>query len=146
MEDQTATTVQALESAFELMGIAASMFGTAVLAGGFVVVTLYSVYYLMRTGDLRASYDRYRQGLGRTILLGLEILIIADVIETVAFNPTLEDLAVLVIIVLVRTFLGWTLEVELDGVWPWQRYRVRERRDVQEAIESMDATRIERPG
>jgi uncharacterized membrane protein len=143
MEGQN-LTVEALEAAFELIGIAVSMFGTAVLAGGFVIVTLYFVYYLMRTRGLHASYERYRQGLGRTILLGLEILIIADVIETIAFNPTLEGLGVLIIIVLIRTFLGWILEVELDGVWPWQRYRIRQLRDSREAIESVDSSQIER--
>ena len=144
MEDQV-TTIEVLESAFELVGIAVSMFGTAVLVGGFVIVTIHFIYSLMRTGGLRASYERYREGLGRTILLGLEILIIADVIETIAFNPTLEGLGVLVIIVLVRTFLGWALEVELDGVWPWQRYRIRQRRYGREAVESVESSQVEKP-
>jgi uncharacterized membrane protein len=65
-------------------------------------------------------YRRLRQGIGRAILLGLELLVGADIIRTVAEFPTLLDVTVLAIIVLIRTFLSFALEVELEGRWPWQ--------------------------
>jgi uncharacterized membrane protein len=65
-------------------------------------------------------YRRFRQDLGRTILLGLELLVAGDIIRTVATEPTLTSVSVLAIIVLVRTFLSFSLEVELTGRWPWR--------------------------
>lgn len=66
-------------------------------------------------------YKRCRHDLGRAILLGLEILVAADIISTVTLTPTLDSVLVLGIIVLIRTFLSWSLALELDGRWPWQR-------------------------
>lgn len=66
-------------------------------------------------------YRRFRQDLGRGILLGLELLMAADIIRTVAVEPTLRGVTVLAVIVLIRTFLSTTLEMELEGKWPWQR-------------------------
>lgn len=66
------------------------------------------------------GYHQFRQDLGRGILLGLEFLVAADIIRTVAVSPTLEDVLVLGLIVLIRTFLSLSLGVELDGRWPWQ--------------------------
>lgn len=63
----------------------------------------------------------FRSSLGRSILLGLEFLVAADIINTVAIEPTLQSLAVLAGIVLIRTFLSFSLEVEIEGRWPWQR-------------------------
>lgn len=69
----------------------------------------------------RDRFRRLRQDVGRGILLGLEILIAADIIRTVAVDPTMESVLVLGVIVLIRTFLSMTLEMELEGRWPWQR-------------------------
>jgi len=66
------------------------------------------------------TYRRYRQQLGRSILLGLELLVAADIIRTVAVRPTLTSVAVLAGIVLIRTFLSFSLELEITGRWPWQ--------------------------
>lgn len=65
-------------------------------------------------------YRSYRQLLGRSILLGLELLVAADIIRTVAVTPTFESVGVLAIIVLIRTFLSFSLELEITGRWPWQ--------------------------
>ena len=65
-------------------------------------------------------YRHFRQQLGRTILLGLELLVVGDIVRTVATQPTLTSVAILAIIVLIRTFLSFSLEVELTGYWPWQ--------------------------
>ena len=75
---------------------------------------------LRRIGPI---YTRFRRVLGRAILLGLELLVAADIIKTVAVTPTLESVAVLAIIVLIRTFLSWSLELEISGRWPWQKRR-----------------------
>ncbi|MDF2696203.1 MAG: hypothetical protein K0S65_4586, partial [Labilithrix sp.] len=66
-------------------------------------------------------YVPYRRALGRSILLGLELLVAADIIRTVAITPTLESVAVLAAIVLIRTFLSFSLELEISGRWPWQK-------------------------
>ena len=65
-------------------------------------------------------YDWYRQTLARAILLGLEFLVAADIINTVAVDPSFRSVGVLGMIVLVRTFLSFTLELEITGRWPWQ--------------------------
>jgi uncharacterized membrane protein len=70
-------------------------------------------------------YRSYRQLLGRSILLGLELLVAADIIRTVAVTPTYESVGVLAIIVLIRTFLSFSLELEITGRWPWQKEPAR---------------------
>ena len=67
------------------------------------------------------AYRRYRQQLGRSILLGLELLVAADIIRTVAVTPTVRSVLVLAGIVLIRTFLSFSLELEITGRWPWQK-------------------------
>ena len=66
-------------------------------------------------------YRRFRQQLGRSILLGLELLVAADIIRTVAVTPTLANVLVLALIVAIRTFLSFSLELEITGRWPWQK-------------------------
>jgi Protein of unknown function (DUF1622) len=68
-----------------------------------------------------AYYRPVRTVFGRSILLGLEFLVAADIIRTIAVEPSLENVGVLGLIVLIRTFLSFSLEVEIDGVWPWRR-------------------------
>ena len=67
------------------------------------------------------AYRRLRQDIGRGILLGLELLVAADIIRTVAIDPSIESVSVLGLIVLIRTFLSMSLQVELEGRWPWQQ-------------------------
>jgi uncharacterized membrane protein len=81
-----------------------------------------------RRGSFRDAYHELRADLGRAILLGLEFLVIADIIGTVAVEPTLQNLAVLAVIVAIRTLLSFALELEVSGKWPWQRGRPNERR------------------
>jgi uncharacterized membrane protein len=61
-----------------------------------------------------------RQNIGRAILLALELLVAADILHSMALSPSFQSVGVLGLIVLVRTFLSWSLQVEIDGVWPWQ--------------------------
>lgn len=96
--------------------------GVLALISGAVFSTLWFFYRLRKT-DAHEAYGEYRVVLGRGILLGLEMLVAADIIRTVAIEHTLRSVAVLAVIVVIRTFLSFTLEVELEGRWPWQRTR-----------------------
>jgi uncharacterized membrane protein len=71
--------------------------------------------------NIERAYERYRMVLGKTLLIGLELLVAADIIQTVSTPLTMINVVLLGGIVLVRTFLGWTLTVEIEGRWPWQR-------------------------
>ena len=70
------------------------------------------------------SYHGLRRNLGRCILLGLEVLIVADIVRTMIVDPTIESVAVLGIIVVIRILLSFALEVEIDGIWPWRRWQL----------------------
>jgi uncharacterized membrane protein len=78
---------------------------------------------LMRKGSALTEYQLFRERLGRAMLLGLEILVAADVVRTVASGATLDTIVPLGLLVLVRTFLTWSLVVEIEGRWPWQPSR-----------------------
>ena len=93
--------------------------GIVVIVAGTIAAT---VSYLMQRSrsDGTDLFRQFRSSLGRSILLGLEFLVAADIINTVAIEPTLESLAVLAGIVLIRTFLSFALEVEIEGRLPWQ--------------------------
>lgn len=112
-------------------------FGTAITRVGEVIDVLgvlaivVGVLYALVDAAMRRLrkagpvYSRFRRVLGRGILIGLELLVAADIIRTVAVTPTLESVGVLALIVLIRTFLSWSLEVEISGRWPWQKARAR---------------------
>ncbi|MBV9325932.1 MAG: DUF1622 domain-containing protein [Chloroflexi bacterium] len=88
-----------------------------------VIVTYATARYLIRMAARPRApdlYEEYRARLGRGLLIGLEILVAADVVRTVALQPSLVNISVLGILVLVRTFLSWSLVVEIEGRWPWQ--------------------------
>lgn len=106
-------TMEWVVTGFEITGV-------AILAIGSLLVLL-SAAVTLRHGNPRAAYKRARQDVGRVILLGLEILIIADIVLTITVERTLESALTLGIIVLVRTFLSFSLEIELEGVPPWRR-------------------------
>ena len=107
--------------AVEVIGRAVDVAGVLAIAGGIGLTILLAARRLWRRES--DVYRSFRQQVGRAILLGLELLVAADIIRTVAVSPTLESVAVLSGIVLVRTFLSFSLEVELTGMWPWQRGR-----------------------
>jgi uncharacterized membrane protein len=79
--------------------------------------TLRYVFHFL--GRVPESYEHYRGQLGKSLLLGLQLLVAADVVRTVALQPTLENVVVLGLLVLVRTFLSWSTVVEIEGRWPW---------------------------
>jgi uncharacterized membrane protein len=94
--------------------------GASALVLGFVITTVRWFYRSLQQGEMSAL-SPYRQGLGRTVLIGLEVLVAATIIETIIIDPTVEGLGYLAIMVAIRTFLGWTTELEISGRWPWQR-------------------------
>jgi uncharacterized membrane protein len=103
----------------EEIGRGVDVAGVMAIAGGIALATFVAAGRLWRRQS--QVYRRFRQEVGRAILLGLELLVAADIIRTVAISPTLASVAILSGIVLVRTFLSFSLEVELTGKWPWQR-------------------------
>lgn len=103
----------------EVIGRGVDVAGVSAIAGGVGLTTLLTARRLWRRQS--HVYRRFRQDVGRAILLGLELLVAADIIRTVAISPTLESVGILSGIVLVRTFLSFSLDVELNGTWPWRR-------------------------
>jgi uncharacterized membrane protein len=96
-------------------------FGVGVLILGLVWALAFSAVVWHRSGNGRLGYQALRETFGGVLLLGLEILVAADLIRTVAVAPTLENVGVLGLIVLIRTFLSFSLEIEIEGVPPWRR-------------------------
>lgn len=103
--------------------IALESAGVAVIMIGAVLATIIFFSRVRRSG-LDATYRSYRADLGRAILIGLELLIAADILNSLVIDPTLNGLAVLASIVLIRTFLSFSLEVEINGHWPWDSTRL----------------------
>lgn len=106
--------------AIDRLGLLIDVLGVAVIVSGTAVAGAIALRRLI-AGDRGGSYATFRQNIGRSILLGLEILVAGDIIRTVAIEPTFDSLVVLGGIVLIRTFLSFSLEVELTGTWPWRR-------------------------
>jgi uncharacterized membrane protein len=104
----------------EVIGKTLDGAGVAVIVVGLLATTLLYLKRLPQDADREQAYRSYRQGVGKAILLGLEILVAADIIRTVAVSPTFQSAGVLAIIVAIRTFLSVSLQVELDGRFPWQ--------------------------
>ena len=95
--------------------------GAFVLLGGLFLSAGIAVRSLSRSRDGRLAYRVLRESFGGVILLGLEILVAADLVRTVAVAPTLRNVMTLGLIVLIRTFLSFSLEIEIEGVAPWRR-------------------------
>ena len=74
-----------------------------------------------RVGFVDAALDRYRRSLGRSVLIGLEILVAATIIKTIIVEPSVEGMGLLITMIIIRTMLGWTTVLEVSGRWPWQR-------------------------
>jgi uncharacterized membrane protein len=110
------SAVDAISKVIDGAGVVVVVVGLLVATGGFLLA--------LGSAPARAgAYRAYRQQVGKAILLGLEFLVAADIIRTVAVEPTFTSVGVLALIVVVRTFLSFTLDVELEGRWPWQSAR-----------------------
>lgn len=109
-----------LREGIEVVSVAIEVLAIAIIVVGIVIGTF---HYLRRSTAKPpdpSAYGRYKARMARSLLLGLEILVAADIIRTVALEPTLNAIAALGLLVLVRTFLSWVLVVEMEGRWPWQ--------------------------
>ena len=110
-------------SALKLMTRAIEIGGIAIIVLGLLGASIAVVWQVLRGRSGSEAFGLYRSNLGRAILLGLEFLVAADIISTVAIEPTLQSLLILGGIVLIRTFLSFSLEVEIEGRWPWDRHK-----------------------
>jgi uncharacterized membrane protein len=111
------------QSTINVIGKAGKLLGVLILSIGSLAALYRYAAALVRHQDSLRAYQALRQELGRAILVGLEILVAADIIRSVAIDPTFQSVGVLALIVVVRTFLSWSLEVEITGAWPWRRSR-----------------------
>lgn len=105
----------------DLLAKALELAGVAIIVGGIIIATLTFIRDGKRAGDWEIAYSYYRSNIGRGILLGLELLVGADIISTITAPLTIESVGLLAGIVLIRTFLSFSLETEIEGCWPWQR-------------------------
>ncbi len=110
-------------SALKLMTRAIEVGGIAIIVLGLLGASIAVIWQVLQGRSGVDAFTLYRSNLGRAILLGLEFLVAADIINTVAIEPTLQSLMILGGIVLIRTFLSFSLEVEIEGRWPWERGR-----------------------
>ena len=117
----TGSLKSAVTPTLELVSTVIEVSGVAIIVAGAAVATVVFLYGGLGAVGWPAAFRLYRANLGRGILLGLELLVAADIIGTVAVTPSLDNLMILGLIVLIRTFLSFSLEVEIEGRWPWRR-------------------------
>ena len=98
------------------VGVGIEIFGVFIIVAGII----WSSRFIYRR-ETTSRYDSYKISIGRSLLLGLELLVAADIVKTIAIELTFASLGLLAGLVLVRTFLSWTLVLEIEGRWPWQR-------------------------
>ena len=108
----------------EVVAVGFELVGVGVIVAGFIASIVRGAR-LWPSRGANGAYLGVRSTFGRSILLGLEVLVAGDIIRTVALQPTLDNLAVLGLLVAIRTFLAWSLEVEIDGRWPWKRAQAK---------------------
>src|SRR5262245_34002553 len=121
---QTAEAATAVARWVEHAAIGIELLAVVIIVAVILTATAsYGSQILAQRADAIA-YKNYREQVARALLLGLEILVAADVIRTVALEPTLQNVLVLGLLILIRTFLGWSLVVEIEERWPWQSVRV----------------------
>lgn len=109
----------------EYIALTVEAVGVTVMVSGFLIAT----WRFVRQPDFydsKHAYLAYRHGIGRSILVGLDFLIAGDLIKTVIVVNTGEQVATLAAVVLIRAFLGFTLHVEVEGHWPWQKHRFKQ--------------------
>ena len=107
------TAARYVAAGLELAGVAVILVSVIAAGAGYIRTGV--------AGDWAAAYDKCRANLGRGILLGLELLVGADIIATVTAPLTFESVGLLAVVVLIRTFLSFALETEIEGQWPWDR-------------------------
>lgn len=116
MEDWLNSILHAATLAIEIGGIGVIVLGT-------IGATVAFLWHIVQGHPGSDAFELYRSNLGRAILLGLEFLVAADIISTVAIEPTVQSLIILGGLILIRTFLSFSIEVEIEGRWPWDRHK-----------------------
>jgi uncharacterized membrane protein len=116
--------MQEIKEWIEVAAVGVEILAVAIMVGFIVFGTARSVFH--GASKAEGTYESYRVMLGRALLIGLELLVAADIIRTVALEQTLKNLALLGGLVVIRTALGWTLTVEIEGHWPWQQEKKQE--------------------
>lgn len=113
--------IEVIHKAIEVSALVIELLAVGVILAAVVVLAIKrgTVRYIFEA-HAPGEYESYRHQLGKALLLGLELLVAADVVRTVALEPTLKNVAMLGLLVLIRTFLSWSLTVEMEGRWPWQ--------------------------
>ena len=111
---------EGFDQAIRWVAVGIEALAIAIIVLGAIVTTAHFLNRLLKE-SFDESYRRFRSDFGKAILLGLEFLIASDIVGTVAVGPTYQDLGVLALLVVIRTFLSFALELEITGRWPWQR-------------------------
>jgi uncharacterized membrane protein len=109
-----------MKAVMEQISVGFELAGVGAILVGFLYAAARALSRRARCSE-QTAYKAFRATFGRAVLLGLELLVAADLIRTVAVDPTLQNLAILAILVAIRTLLSWALEVEIEGRWPWKR-------------------------
>ena len=103
----------------EYAALAIEILAVVIIVLAIAYATIHYLYLGLRRHDAEHTYRQYKVRLGKALMLGLEILIAADIVRTVALEASLESIGFLGLLVLIRTFLSWSLSVEIEGHWPW---------------------------
>ena len=110
-----------IREVIEWAALIIEILGATVIIAGVIKVTMTrGVLRSLAQIDKPGTHETFKHQLGKTLLLGLELLVAGDVVRTVALDPTLTNVGVLGMLVVIRTFLSWSLTVEMEGRWPWQ--------------------------
>jgi uncharacterized membrane protein len=119
-EEAPGTVLTTIEGMIGSAALFIEILAVAIIVAGTVVATIAYAWMLIGGRGGLQSYEQYKVRMGRALLLGLEILVAADIVRTVALEPSLTNVAVLGVLVLIRTFLSWSLVVEIEHNWPWR--------------------------
>jgi uncharacterized membrane protein len=109
-----------LQHVIETVSVAIELVAVAIIVVGLGFALIQCGIAFTKKEQRESAYRRFRNLSARVLLLGLELLVAADIVRTVALEPSLESVAVLGLLVVIRTFLSWSLIVEIEGRWPWQ--------------------------
>jgi uncharacterized membrane protein len=122
--DHAPTFETAASQWIHLVGVGIEIFGVLIIVMGII----WSARYIFGR-NVASRYDIYKISIGRSLLLGLEVLVAADIVKTIAIELTFVSLGLLAGLVVVRTFLSWTLTLEIEGRWPWQKDQTESARE-----------------
>ena len=116
--------MEIIHHVIEWIALGIELLAVAVIVSAVIILAIRrgTIRYLFHLGE-PGAYESYKHILARALLLGLELLVAADVVRTVALDPTLANIAILGVLVVVRTVLSWSMSVEVEGHWPWARPR-----------------------